>query len=93
VGGTGSIDVEVTGEGVSGTWTVEKQAEATWLNVTAPTTPQTASGSVTYNVGATTIPRVGYLYINGKTFTVDQSGPALMSATSTKAHKEPNNKK
>lgn len=72
-GGTGTITVTVTGEGVSGTWTVDKDSTADWLTY-APTEPQTASGGVVYtaapNSGAA---RTAHFYINGKTFTVDQS--------------------
>ena len=43
-GGSGTFDVAITGPGTSGTWTVEKQAEATWLTVNSPATPQSVSG-------------------------------------------------
>jgi hypothetical protein len=72
-GGTGIITVTVTGEGASGTWTVDKDSTADWLSY-APTEPQTASGVVVYtaapNPGAV---RAAHFYINGKTFTVNQS--------------------
>jgi hypothetical protein len=73
-GGSGSFDVTMTGPGVSGTWTVDKDAAADWLTVDSPTTPQTADGSVDYTVAAnaTGSPRSGAIYVNGKTFTVNQ---------------------
>ena len=73
-GGNGSIQVTVTGEGVSGTWTVDKQSEATWLHVLVPTEPQVASGGISYSVdpNSTGQSRVGQLYVNGKTFTATQ---------------------
>jgi hypothetical protein len=73
-GSTGSIAVTITAPGASGTWTVDKDADATWLTYT-PTTPQSADGTVTYtaeqNPGGQ---RTAHFYINGKTFTVDQNG-------------------
>jgi hypothetical protein len=75
-GGTGSIAVTITGEGTSGTWTVDKDATATWLTYT-PTTPQSASGTVNYSATANTAAsRVAHFYINGKTFTLDQAAAA-----------------
>src|SRR4030095_7200113 len=63
-GGSGSISVAITGPGTSGTWTVDKEATATWLTYT-PATAQSASGTVNWtaasNVGAA---RVGHFYIN-----------------------------
>ena len=77
-GGAGTITVTVTGEGTSGTWTVDKDASATWITVIAPTTPQTASGTVQYNVASNAnAARTGRMYINGKTFTVTQSATIL----------------
>lgn len=75
-GGTGTFDVTVTGEGVSGTWTVDKDASALWLTVVSPTTPQSASGTVTYDTAENmgTI-RTGNMYVNGKTFVVTQAAP------------------
>jgi len=81
-GGTGTIAVTVTGEGTSGTWTVDKDASATWLTFT-PTTPQTASGTVNYTAAANTdAARTAHFYINGKTFTLEQAGAAARSKKS-----------
>jgi len=75
-GGNGSIAVTVTGPGASGTWTVDKDATATWLTFT-PTGPQSGSGTVNYTAAANTgAARTAHFYINGKTFTLDQSGAA-----------------
>jgi len=75
LGGTGSFEVAVTGPGESGTWTVDKDASATWLTVTAPLTPQTVDGPVDYNVSSNLgAERAANMYINGKTFTVTQAG-------------------
>ena len=75
-GGTSgnTVAVTITGEGVSGTWTVDKQSEATWLQVLSPQAPMAADGVVIYNVASnqTGAPRSGQMYINGKTFTVNQ---------------------
>jgi Bacteriophage lambda head decoration protein D/Putative binding domain, N-terminal len=73
-GGNGSIAVTITAPGASGTWTVDKDSTATWLTYT-PTAPQSANGTITYTATANTgAARVGRFYINGKTFTVNQSG-------------------
>ncbi len=73
-GGTGSFDVTMTGPGLSGTWTVDKDSTATWLTLTSPLTPQSTDGTVSYNVAANTGPeRVAHFYVNGKTFTVTQT--------------------
>jgi Bacteriophage lambda head decoration protein D/Putative binding domain, N-terminal len=72
---TSSFRVTMTGPGVSGTWTAEK--DVTWLTIVSPTAPQNADGDVTYavaaNVGAM---RTGKITVNGKTFTVTQSAGA-----------------
>lgn len=74
-GESGLISVTITGPGVSGAWTVEKQAEATWLTVVSPIEPMMTDGAVSYVVEENTdVARVGYMYINGKTFTVNQEG-------------------
>jgi len=74
-GGDGTVTVTITGTGDSGTWTVDPEASATWLRVTAPTTPQSTSGPVYYTADANdAAARTGHLYINGKTFTLDQEG-------------------
>lgn len=74
IGESGSFAVDITGEGTSGTWTVDKQAEATWLTVTTPTAPVAVNGAVYYTVAPNPGPaRTGYMYINGKTYTVFQS--------------------
>jgi len=74
VGGTGNILVTIMGDGVSGTWTVDKDADATWLTY-SPTTPQSTNGWVAWtaapNSGAA---RTAHFYINGKTFTLNQDG-------------------
>jgi len=75
-GGSGSIAVTIDGPGQSGTFTVDKDADATWLTHT-PTTPQSASGSVNYTAAANTgAARTAHFYINGKTFTLDQGAAA-----------------
>lgn len=72
-GGSGSIDVTMTGQGTSGTWTVDKDSTATWLTY-SPTTPQSADGTVNYTAAANAGgARTANMYINGKTFTVNQS--------------------
>lgn len=72
-GGSGSISVAITSPGVSGTWTVEPEASATWLTF-SPLTPQSADGTVTFTAAPnlTGAARVGHCYINGKTFTCNQ---------------------
>lgn len=74
-GGTASFTVTVTGPGTSGTWTVDKDAAATWLNVVSPTSPQTESGLVNYLVAPGAEARTAHFYVNGKTFTVNQTAP------------------
>ena len=82
-GETGSFDVTITGEGISGTWTVDKDASALWLTVVSPTTPQSTDGSVTYDVAENLgVQRTASMYVNGKTFTVTQDGASARSATS-----------
>ena len=84
-GGDGSFTVTMTGPGISNTWTVDKQSEATWLTITAPPedTPQSADGTVNYTVTENTnSARTGAFYVNGKTFTVDQEG--IVAARSKK---------
>ena len=74
-GGAASFLVTITGVGASGTWTVDKDAVDTWLTIVSPTTPQSDDGSVNYNVTANAgAERTGNIYVNGKTFTVTQSG-------------------
>jgi hypothetical protein len=74
VGASGSIAVTITAPGTSGTWTVDKDASATWLTY-SPTTPQSADGTVSWTAEANPDPaRTANFYINGKTFTVDQNG-------------------
>ena len=74
--GAGTFSVTMTGPGLSGTWTVDKDASATWLTYT-PMTPQSTDGTVNYNVTANTgAERVAHFYTNGKTFTVTQAGVA-----------------
>jgi hypothetical protein len=75
MGGTsaGTFDVTITGPGQSRTWIVTKDASATWLTIVSPTTPQSVDGPVNYTVapnagGA----RSANMYVNGKTFTVNQ---------------------
>ena len=83
-GSTGSrFDVTITGEGTSGTWTVDKDSTALWLTVVSPTTPQSVDGSVTYDVAENLgVLREAHFYVNGKTFTVTQDGASTRSATS-----------
>jgi len=74
-GGSGSFDVTMTGPGISGTWTAEKDATATWLTIDQPTTPQTEDGTVSYTVSPNAGPsRTAHIYVNGKTFTISQGG-------------------
>jgi hypothetical protein len=73
---TDSFDVVMTGPGTSGTWTVDKDASATWLTYT-PMTAQSTDGTVTFTVTANTgAARTGRFYVNGKTFTVVQAAGA-----------------
>jgi hypothetical protein len=72
-GGTGSVAVTITGPGASGTWIATKDSTATWLTF-SPSTPQSASGTVTWTAAANTGgSRSANLYINGKTFALTQS--------------------
>lgn len=76
-GQTGSIMVTITEPGISGTWTVEKEAIADWLTYT-PDTPQATDGVIDWTAAANAgAARTGHLYINGKTFTLDQDGAVL----------------
>jgi hypothetical protein len=72
-GGTDQFTVTFSGEGISGTWIATKDSSATWLTF-SPETPQSANGSVTYAAALNTsgAARVGHIYVNGKTFTVNQ---------------------
>jgi hypothetical protein len=72
-GGTGSIAVTITAPGESGTWTVDKDADATWLTYT-PMVPQSADGTVNWTADGNTTgePRQAHFYINGKTFILNQ---------------------
>jgi hypothetical protein len=75
-GGTDQFTVTITGAGLSGTWIATKDAAADWLTF-SPDTPQSASGNVTYTAAANTgAGRMANIYVNGKTFTVNQD-PAL----------------
>jgi hypothetical protein len=76
VGGPVQFTVTVTGEGQSGTWTVDKDSTADWLTVQSPTEPQTESGEVLADVASNIggAGRTAHMYINGKTFTVTQAG-------------------
>lgn len=82
LGGPVQFTVTVDGPGVSGTWTVDKDAGADWLTVSSPTTPQTESGDVIADVAANVdaTERTANLYINGKTFTVNQAGVAATTS-------------
>ena len=72
-GGPGTFDVTITGEGQSGTWTVDKDASALWLTVVSPTTPQSTDGTVDYDVAENLgVQRTANMYVNGKTFAVTQ---------------------
>jgi hypothetical protein len=72
-GESGSFAVTLTGPGLSGTWTAEKDAAADWLTVT-PDTPQSTDGDVNYtaapNLGAE---RTANINVNGKTFAITQA--------------------
>jgi hypothetical protein len=73
-GGTGTVTVTITGPGVSGTWICTKDATAAWLTFN-PATPQSANGSVNWSAAANLgVARSAHLYINGKTFTLNQAG-------------------
>lgn len=91
-GGTGSVTVTITGEGVDNTWQVDKQVEATWLTLDSPPedTPQSADGTVSYTVAANTgtTELRGSLYINGKTHTaiVAPAPAADAAAAQSSAH-------
>jgi len=75
IGGSGSFSVIITGPGISGTWTAEQDAVATWLTITDPTVPQTEDGHVSYTVSPNGgAPRAANIYVNGKTFSIDQTG-------------------
>jgi len=71
---SGSFTVTMTGEGLSGTWIATKDSTADWLTF-SPDTPQSADGDVEYsvmpNLGAA---RTAHIYVNGKTFTINQDG-------------------
>jgi hypothetical protein len=72
-GGSGSLTVTITGPGTSGTWIATKDSTATWLTFT-PTAPQSASGTANYTATANTgAARSANLYINGKTFAINQA--------------------
>lgn len=71
---TANFAVTKTG---GGTWTATKDPAATWLTIVSPTTPQSASGTVTYAVTTNTgAMRSANIDVNGKTFAVTQSGVA-----------------
>jgi hypothetical protein len=73
--GTGTFTVTITGTGLSNTWTVVPDAAATWLSITAPTAPQSVNGPVSYSVTENTnSARTAGIYVNGKTFSIDQAG-------------------
>ena len=76
-GSSGSFTVTITAPGTSGTWTADKDAAADWLTIDSPTAPQSADGAVDYtaaaNLGAA---RSAAIYVNGKTFTVNQAAAA-----------------
>ena len=73
IGGSGDFSVMLTGDGLSGTWIATKDSTADWLTF-SPETPQAVSGTVSFsatpNSGAA---RTAHIYVNGKTFTVDQN--------------------
>lgn len=68
---TSNFTVTQTG---TGTWSAT--SGAAWLTVVSPTTPQSASGSVTYAVTANTTgtSRNANITVNDKTFAVTQAG-------------------
>jgi hypothetical protein len=72
-GGTGSIAVTITAPGISGTWIVDKDSTATWLDY-SPMVPQSTDGNVDWvaSNNATGSIRIAHFYINGKTFTLTQ---------------------
>jgi hypothetical protein len=76
-GGNGSFTVEMTGIGISRSWTVDKDGGATWIMLLSPPlhAPQSDDGEVRYLVDANTAdtPRTGNFYVNGKTFTITQA--------------------
>jgi len=68
-----TIAVFITTPGQDPTWMPTKDASATWLMIASPTVPQTTDGTVEYQVSANAgAARSANIYINGKTFTVDQ---------------------
>ena len=70
---TSTFQVAMTVPGV-GTWSATADPAATWLTIVSPTTPQNASGTVTYAATANTgAQRTGNITVNGKTFAVTQS--------------------
>jgi len=73
-GGSNQFTVTMTGDGLSGTWIATKDSTAEWLTF-SPETPQSASGSVTYNatLNSSGTARTAHIYVNGKTFTVNQN--------------------
>jgi hypothetical protein len=84
--GTGTFTVTITGTGLSNTWTVVPDAAATWLSITSPTAPQSVNGPVSYSVTENTdVARTAGVYVNGKTFTIDQEGTG--AATMSRSRK------
>jgi hypothetical protein len=72
---TSNFQVNMSGPG---TWTAVADPAKTWLTVVGPTGPQSADGTVTYAVAANTgAARNSTITVNGKTFTVTQSGSAF----------------
>ena len=66
--------IAVTQSG-AGAWFPTKDPNATWITITAPDVPQTASGSVMYTVAAQVAlapARTGHIYVNGQTYTITQ---------------------
>ena len=80
-GGSGTFVVEMTGPGVSPTWTVDIDGGATtWINLMSPPLHVAQShtpGSVTFAVAVNEgVARAGNFYVNGKVFVVSQSAVA-----------------
>lgn len=76
--GGGSFTVTITNAGVSNSWIAEfgDSNDGSWITITAPTTPQTANGSVTYTVNQnnSSNPRTGHINVNNQRFEIRQAG-------------------
>lgn len=75
---SGSFTVTITNAGTSNSWIAElgDSIDATWITITAPLTPQTGNGSVTYNIAKSWFsqPRTGHINVNNQRFEIRQAG-------------------